>query len=309
MRFNVRDFLPHVYSNRPVLSTKEKPRAGFTLTSRGGFPDDAATIMSVWTAIILGIVEGLTEFLPVSSTGHLILVGYALNFTGEEAASFEIVIQLGAILSVVVYFRRRLWDLLIQLAVSRVNQRLALALTIAFLPAAIIGLALHKWIERHLFGPVTVAWALIAGGVVILLVEHYIGRTGRPQTKGLDQIDLGQAWWVGIAQCFSLFPGVSRSGATIIGGLLSGMDRTTATEFSFLLAIPTMLAATGYKIVKDHEVLLQGDPLLLPLSLAVSFVTGLAVVAGFLAFVRSHTFKPFAYYRIVLGVIILALMH
>jgi len=141
---------------------------------------------------------------------------------------------------------------------------------------------------------------------VILLVEHNLGKR---QTQGLDQIDMRQAWWVGIAQCFSLFPGVSRSGATIIGGLLSGMDRTTATEFSFLLAIPTMLAATGYKIVKDHDVLLRGDPLLLPLGLAVSFVTGLAVVAGFLTFVRSHTFKPFAYYRIVLGVIILAAMH
>ncbi len=306
MRFNVRDFLPHVYSNHPILSTKEKPIAGLPLTSLGGFPDDAATCMSIWTVIILGVVEGLTEFLPVSSTGHLILVGYALNFTGDEAASFEIVIQLGAILSVVVYFRRRLWDLLLQLGTDRASQRLAVALMIAFVPAAVIGLALHKWIERYLFGPVTVAWALVLGGVVILLVEHNIGRR---QTVGLDHITLRQAWWVGIAQCFSLFPGVSRSGATIIGGLLSGMDRTTATEFSFLLAIPTMLAATSYKILKDHDVLLQGDPLFLPLGLAVSFVTGLAVVAGFLAFVRSHTFKPFAYYRIVLGVVILALMH
>ncbi len=265
-----------------------------------------ATCMTVWTVIILGIVEGLTEFLPVSSTGHLILVGYALNFTGEDAASFEIVIQLGAILSVVVYFRRLLWDLALRLSVDRASQRLALALIIAFVPAAIMGFALHKWIERHLFGPVTVAWALILGGVVILLVEHNIGKR---QPQGLDQITLRQAWWVGIAQCFSLFPGVSRSGATIIGGLLSGMDRTTATEFSFLLSIPTMLAATGYKILKDHDVLLGGDPLLLPLGLAVSFVSGLAVVAGFLAFVRSHTFKPFAYYRIVLGVIILAVMQ
>jgi undecaprenyl-diphosphatase len=303
--FHVRDFLPHVYSKPAVLSTKEKI-TGLTLTILKRFPDDAATCMSVWIAIILGIVEGLTEFLPVSSTGHLILAGYALDFTGEEAASFEIVIQLGAILSVVVYFRQRLWDLVLQVAVNRVSQRLALALTIAFVPAAILGLALHKWIEQHLFGPVTVAWALVLGGVVILIVEHNLGRR---YTQDLHQINLRQAWWVGIAQCFSLFPGVSRSGATIIGGLLSGMDRTTATEFSFLLAIPTMLAATGYKIVKDHELLLRGDPLLLPLSLAVSFVTGLAVVAGFLTFVRSHTFKPFAYYRIVLGVIILALMQ
>ena len=262
--------------------------------------------MSVWTVIILGIVEGLTEFLPVSSTGHLILAGYVLNFTGEEATSFEIVIQLGAILSVVVYFRLRLWSLMTELLVNPVSQRLALALAVAFVPAAILGLVLHKWIEQHLFGPVTVAWALIVGGVVILLVEHNIGRR---QSQGLNQINLRQAWWVGIAQCFSLFPGVSRSGATIIGGLLASLDRTTATEFSFLLSIPTMLAATGYKIVKTHDVLLQADPLLLPLGLAVAFVTGLAVVAGFLAFVRSHTFKSFAYYRIVLGLIILALMR
>jgi undecaprenyl-diphosphatase len=262
--------------------------------------------MSVWTVIILGIVEGLTEFLPVSSTGHLILAGYVLNFTGEEATSFEIVIQLGAILAVVVYFRLRLWNLMAELPANPVSQRLALALAVAFVPAAILGLIFHKWIEQYLFGPVTVAWALIAGGVVILLVEHNIGKR---QTQGMNQINLRQGWWVGIAQCFSLFPGVSRSGATIIGGLLSGMDRTTATEFSFLLSIPTMLAATGYKIVKTHEVLLQADPLLLPLGLAVAFITGLAVVAGFLAFVRSHTFKSFAYYRIVLGLIILAMMR
>ena len=262
--------------------------------------------MSAWTVIILGIVEGLTEFLPVSSTGHLILAGYALHFTGEEAISFEIIIQLGAILSVVVYFRRRLWDLVRQLPRDPISQRLALALAVAFVPAAILGLALHKWIEKHLFGPVTVSWALIVGGVVILLVEHNIKRR---QIQGLNQINLRQAWWVGIAQCLAMFPGVSRSGATIIGGLLAGMDRTTATEFSFLLAIPTMLAATGYKIVKTHDVLLQADPLLLPLGLAVAFITGWAVVAGFLAFVRSHTFKAFAYYRIALGLIILAIMR
>ena len=262
--------------------------------------------MSVWTVIILGIVEGLTEFLPVSSTGHLILAGYALNFTGEEATNFEIVIQLGAILSVIVYFRQRLWALLRQLPQNPVSQRLALALAVAFLPAAVIGLGFHNWIEVHLFGPITVAWALIVGGVVILLVEHRLEK--RP-IEGLDRVDLRQAWWVGVAQCFSMFPGVSRSGATIIGGLLTGMDRTTATEFSFLLAVPTMLAATGYKIVKSHEMLLQGDPLLLPLGLAVAFFAGLAVVAGFLAYVRSHTFRPFAYYRIVLGLFILAIMR
>jgi undecaprenyl-diphosphatase len=272
------------------------------LDMRGGVLDDAATCMSVWIVIILGIVEGLTEFLPVSSTGHLILVGYALNFTGEEAVSFKIAIQLGAILSVIVYYRQRLW----RLVRNPFSLRLPLAIGIAFAPAAVVGLTLHKWIEAYLFGPITVAWALVVGGVLILIVEHNLGRR---QTSGLDHIQLRQAWWVGIAQCFSLFPGVSRSGATIVGALLAGMDRPTATEFSFLLAVPTMLAATGYKIVKSYELLFQDDPWLLPLGLAVSFLTGLAVLPSFLKFVRSHTFRPFAYYRIALGLAIMLIMR
>jgi undecaprenyl-diphosphatase len=260
--------------------------------------------LSIWTVIILGIVEGLTEFLPVSSTGHLILVGHVLNFTGAEAATFEIVIQLGSILAVVVYFRRRLWQLFRGLAFDPSSQRLLVALAVAFIPAAVVGLSLHKWIEAYLFAPITVAWALVFGGVVILIVESNLRR--QPITS-MQEIRLRHAWWVGVAQCASLFPGISRSGATIIGGLLTGMDRTTATEFSFLLALPTMLAATGYKILKSHALLSHEDPLLLPIGLAVSFLTGLAVVAGFLTYVRSHTFRPFAYYRIALGLVILTL--
>jgi len=261
--------------------------------------------MTFWTVIILGIVEGLTEFLPVSSTGHLILVGHALGFTGKQAVSFEIAIQLGSILSVVAYFRRRLRELLQRLPSDPASRLLVVGLGLAFLPAAVTGLAVHNWIEAHLFGPVTVAWALILGGIVILAIEHTM--TARPIT-GLEGVGLREAWWVGVAQCFSLFPGVSRSGATIMGGLLAGMDRTTATEFSFLLALPTMFAATGYKILKSHDLLLQGDPLLFPIGLAVAFVTGLLVVAGFLTFIKRHTFKPFAYYRIGLGALILHLM-
>ena len=260
--------------------------------------------MPVWTIIILGVVEGLTEFLPVSSTGHLILVGHALNFTGEQAKDFEIAIQLGAILSVMVYFRKQLWQLVLGLRRDPVSQRLSMALAIAFLPAAVLGFALHRWIEAHLFGPVTVAWALVAGGLVILVVEW---RLGRRLMTGLNHVSLRQAWWVGVAQCFSLFPGVSRSGATIIGGLMAGMDRTTATEFSFILSLPTLMAATSYKILKSPSLLTE-DSWALALGLLVSFVSGLAVVAGFLAFVRTHTFRPFAYYRIVLGAVILAVL-
>jgi undecaprenyl-diphosphatase len=266
--------------------------------------DDADAAMPLWIVIILGVVEGLTEFLPVSSTGHLILVGYALNFTGEQANDFEIAIQLGSIFSVVVYFRKKLWHLIMSLRRDPVSQRLTMALAVAFFPAAVLGLAFHQWIEAYLFGPVTVAWALMAGGVVILVVER--GLTRRPVTS-LNEVSLRQAWWVGIAQCFSLFPGVSRSGATIIGGLLAGMDRKTATEFSFLLALPTLIAATGYKILRSPTLLLD-DPWALPLGLAVAFLSGLAVVAGFLAFIRTHTFKPFAYYRLALGAVILALL-
>lgn len=268
-------------------------------------PDDADTRMTLWTAIILGLVEGLTEFLPVSSTGHLILVGHALGVTGEHAVSFEIAIQLGSILAVVVYFRRRLWELIRRLPTDPASRRLAYGIGLAFLPAAFVGLASHTWIETHLFGPVTVAGALILGGAVILIIEH---RVKDRRITGLSGVGLREAWWVGIAQCFSLFPGVSRSGATIMGGLVVGMDRTTATEFSFLLALPTMIAATGYKIVKSHTLLFQGDPLLFPVGLAVAFVTGLLVVAGFLAYIKHHTFKPFAYYRIVLGTVVLTVL-
>jgi len=261
--------------------------------------------MTLWAAIILGVVEGLTEFLPVSSTGHLILVGYALGITGEYAVSFEIAIQLGSILSVVVYFRRRLRDLLQRFPVDPLSRQLVYGIGLAFLPAAVFGLAVHKWIETHLFGPATVAYALIAGGVVILIIEHTVKER---RIRELGQIGLREAWWVGIAQCFSLFPGVSRSGATIMGGLVVGMDRTTATEFSFLLALPTMIAATGYKIVKSHALLLQDDLLLLPVGLVVAFATGLLVIAGFLTFIKQHTFKSFAYYRIALGILVLAVL-
>jgi undecaprenyl-diphosphatase len=261
--------------------------------------------MSLWIAVILGVVEGLTEFLPVSSTGHLILVGHALGFTGKQAVSFEIAIQLGSILAVVVYFRRRLWALLARLPSDPASRRLVCGLGVAFLPAAITGLAAHNWIEAHLFGPVTVAWALALGGVAILVIEHTMKAR---RITGLEGIGWREAWWVGVAQCFSLFPGVSRSGATIMGGLLAGMDRTTATEFSFLLALPTMFAATGYKILKSYDLLFQSDPHLFPLGLAVAFLTGLIVVAGFLAYIKRHTFRPFAYYRIGLGLLMLALM-
>ena len=173
--------------------------------------------MTLWGAILLGLVEGLTEFLPVSSTGHLILVGSALGFTGPQAVGFEIAIQMGAILSVVVYYRHRLRELLLGLRRDAGNRRLAFSLGLAFLPAAVIGLATHRWIESHLFGAFTVAWALLLGGIMILVIEY---RLRQSRITHLEAIGLREAWWVGVAQCLSLVPGVSRSGATIMGGLL-----------------------------------------------------------------------------------------
>lgn len=286
-------------------------------------------------AIILGIVEGLTEFLPVSSTGHLILVGHYLGFTGELAASIDIAIQLGSILAIVAYERAKLvsflsgaardqaglralirtrrqahrrlsrgeWtDLLRQSLATHRDLRFLVALVVAFVPAAILGLLAHSWIKAYLFTPGTVAGALILGGLVILVVES---RRAAPRLHDLRQVGLSSALAVGVAQCCSLFPGVSRSGATIIGGMLAGMDRRVATEFSFFLALPTMLAATGYQLYKARDLLTTEDFLALGLGLVVAFFVGWAVIAGLLAFVKRHTLRVFGYYRIALGVIVL----
>ena len=286
-------------------------------------------------AAVLGIVEGLTEFLPVSSTGHLILVGHLLGFTGETASAIEISIQLGAILAIIVYERTKIVSLLrdatreqaalralfsssragrtgtigdslrtifVQSTAAHQNLWFLIGLLIAFFPAAIMGLALHKWIETYLFSPRTVAVALVVGGIIILLVERKVHSLSITR---LDRIGLHHAFWVGLAQCASLFPGISRSGATIVGGLLVGMDRKIATEYSFFLALPTLLAATVYKLVKARELLSSQDLLALGLGLLVAFFVAWAVIAIFLAYVKRHTLDVFAYYRIVLGIIVL----
>ncbi len=286
-------------------------------------------------AIILGIVEGLTEFLPVSSTGHLILVGHYLGFTGELAASIDIAIQLGSILAIVAYERAKLisfasgaardqaglrtlirsggqpgrrrsrkeWgDLLRRSLTEHQDLWFLIAILVAFVPAAIVGLLTHRWIKTYLFKPETVAGALILGGLVILAVES---RRTEPRVHELKHVGLRSALAVGLAQCCALFPGVSRSGATIIGGMLGGMDRRVATEFSFFLALPTMLAATGYQIYNARDLLSAEDFLALGLGLLVAFFVGWAVIAGLLAFVKQHTLRLFGYYRIALGLIVL----
>ncbi|CAI4030924.1 Undecaprenyl-diphosphatase [Nitrospira tepida] len=279
-------------------------------------------------AVLLGLVEGLTEYLPVSSTGHLILVGHAVGFTGEVASSVEISIQLGAILAVIVYewdkiktlagrayrdqigFRHMAaerahssWTLLLQES-FRLHPSLwfIVGIGLAFLPAALVGVLAHGWIKAHLFTPDTVALSSIAGGLVILAVE---AMKDRPRIKELPQVTLSHAWWIGLAQCASLIPGMSRSGSTIVGGLLVGLDRKVATEYSFFLALPTLVAATLYQFLKSHALMSQADLLALGIGLVVSFLTAWAVIALFMGFVKRHTLRAFAYYRMALGALVL----
>jgi len=259
---------------------------------------------SLWTiALVLGALEGLTEFLPVSSTGHLIIAGHLLGWTDETSKAFKIFIQLGAILAVCWIYRQRLVRLLRGLRHDPVEQRLALHLAIAFLPAALLGLLLHGVIKGLLFGPLTVAAALIVGGVAILVIDR---GDRMPTTHDIDQIDARLALRLGLAQALALFPGVSRSGATIIGGLWLGLSRPAAAEFSFFLAIPTMFAATAYDLYKSRELLHADDLGLFAIGFVAAFVTGSLAVRGFVGWVSSHGFAPFGWYRIGFGLLVLA---
>ena len=257
-------------------------------------------------AVILGVVEGLTEFLPVSSTGHLILVSDLLGENGEKGKVFDIVIQLGAILAVCWEFRVRIGAALRGLARDPVQQRFAANLFVAFLPAAIVGLAFQKQIKAHLFNPASVAIALVAGGLVIFAVERWYARRGAPRVLSMYDMTWRDALKVGIAQCFSLIPGTSRSGATIMGGMLFGLSRNVATEFSFFLAIPVMVAATGYEMVKNRALLSADDLAMIAVGFAVSFVAALAAVKGLIRYVAHHDFNAFAWYRVALGLVVLA---
>jgi undecaprenyl-diphosphatase len=261
-------------------------------------------VLVLWIqAFVLGVVEGLTEFLPISSTGHLIVVADAMGFTGERADTFQIFIQLGAILGVVWHYRATVVS--IALHAGRPNERrLILNLTLAFLPAALLGFVLRDVIRTYLFGPVTVALALIAGGFAILVIERWCeGRSVRANTLG--EIRAGDAFLVGVAQTLSLFPGVSRAGATIMGGLLGGLSRTAATEFSFFLAMPTMAAATLFDLWQSRDILMAEDVAIFAIGFATAFFTAILVVRLFLAFVARNTFRAFAWYRIGFGILVL----
>lgn len=253
-------------------------------------------------ALILGIVEGLTEFLPVSSTGHLILVGQLLNFNDDKGKVFEIAIQFAAILAVVWEYRARLGHALVNVTTEPASQRLAINLIVAFLPAAVLGFLFIKQIKYYLFNPIVVASALIIGGVLILWAER---RKHVIRAETVDDMTWRDALKVGFAQALAMIPGTSRSGATIIGGLFFGLSRKTATEFSFFLAIPTMFAATFYDVFKNRHLFSADDIGLFAVGGAASFISALLAVRGLIRFVSRHDFTVFAWYRIVFGVLVL----
>ena len=262
---------------------------------------------SLVTALILGIVEGLTEFLPVSSTGHLIVAGSLLNYTGEQAKTFEIVIQAGAILAVCWEYRARLGRVLRGLFSDRSAQRFVLNLLIAFLPAAMLGFAFNRTIKSHLFAPVPVAVAFVVGAFVIIWAERrQRTRPGAVRITAVDAMRWTDALLVGCAQALALIPGTSRSGATIIGGMLFGLSRVAATEFSFFLAIPTLFAATGYSLWKDASLLSTQALPAFGVGFAAAFVSAFACVRWLIRYVSHHDFVPFAWYRIAFGAVILA---
>ena len=253
-------------------------------------------------ALILGVVEGLTEFLPISSTGHLIVVGDLLNFNDEKGKTFAIVIQLGAILAVVWEYRIRIGKVLAGLATERDAQRFVLNIGVAFLPAAILGLLFASKIKQYLFHPVPVATAFIVGGLLILWAER---RQHKVTILDVDFVHWTDALKVGLAQALALIPGTSRSGATIIGGLFFGFSRKAATEFSFFLAIPTLLAATVYDGWKHRDLLHASDLGLFAVGFVAAFLSASLAVRGLLRYISQHDFTVFAWYRIAFGVVVL----
>ena len=275
-------------------------------------------------AVILGIVEGLTEFLPVSSTGHLIVAGSLLDYTGQEADTFYIAIQAGAIFAVCWHYRQRLIDICLGLFSDKVQQRLTINTIVAFLPAAVIGVLVASYIKKWLFNPIAVATALVVGGVIILIVEYFqdkktepqltlksisgrarVKKTYKPRVETMDDMSWKDALRVGFLQCLAMIPGTSRSGATIIGGLCIGLSRKAATEFSFFLAIPTIFGATVYDLWKSRDVLTATALPMISVGFVVSFFSALVVVRWLLHYVSKHDFSAFGWYRIFFGGVIL----
>lgn len=260
--------------------------------------------MELLNAAFLGVVEGLTEFLPVSSTGHLILFVDLLGFDGPPGHVFEVVIQLGAILAIVALYWKKFLMVLVELPSAKPAQHFVRNVLLAFLPAMIIGAVAHDKIKELLFNPTVVACALIAGGIGILLIERF---KPSPTVLSTEEMSVRSALGIGIIQCIAMIPGMSRSGATIMGALMLKVERKAAAEFSFFLAIPTMLAATVYDLYKARHDLSAGGMDQIAVGFVVSFIVALVVVKWLVRFVQTHGFQPFAWYRIVIGLAILVL--
>ena len=262
--------------------------------------------MDFWTAmqaVILGIVEGLTEFLPISSTGHQIVVADLIDFGGERAMAFNIIIQLGAILAVVWEFRRKILGVVVGLPRQARAQRFTLNLLIAFMPAVVLGVLFADLIHEYLFNPITVAVALVVGGVIMLWAER---RQHVVRAEEVDDMRWTDALKIGCAQCLAMIPGTSRSGSTIIGGLLFGLSRKAATEFSFFLAMPTMVGAAVFSGYKYRDLFQPDDFPVFAIGFVVSFIFAMIAVRGLLKFIASHSYAVFAWYRIAFGLVILA---
>ena len=257
-------------------------------------------------AAVMGVVEGLTEFLPISSTGHLILAGALLGFDDDKAKVFDIAIQTGAIFAVILVYWQKIRDTLVTLPSSKISQRFALNVLIAFTPAVVLGLLLGKAIKANLFNPVVVASTFIIGGFIILWAEKRQQNNPKLGTiTDVDQMTAMDALKVGLVQCFAMIPGTSRSGATIIGGMLLGLSRKAATDFSFYLAIPTLIGAGAYSLYKERALLSMADAPMFAVGLIVSFISAWLCIKWLLKFIATHSFVGFAYYRIVFGVIVL----
>jgi len=263
-------------------------------------------------AAVMGVVEGLTEFLPISSTGHLILAGALLGFEGEKAKVFDIAIQTGAILAVVIVYWHKIAGTLVALPTQRMARRFALNVLIAFLPAVVLGLLFGKFIKSHLFTLTVVASTFIVGGFIILWVEGWGSRrkpdehpNDHARIQNVESMTPKDAFKVGLVQCLAMVPGTSRSGATIIGGMLLGLSRKAATDFSFYLAIPTLIGAGAYSLYKERALLSMADLPVFLVGLLFSFLSAWVCVRWLLRYIASHSFVPFAWYRIAFGCVVL----
>ncbi len=258
-------------------------------------------------AAIMGIVEGLTEFLPISSTGHLILAGALLGFDDDKAKVFDIAIQTGAIFAVILVYWQKIRDTVVALPSSKQAQQFALNVFIAFVPAVLLGLLFGKAIKAHLFTPVVVASTFIIGGFIILWAERRQAKNPAvARIHAVESMTSMDALKVGLAQCLAMIPGTSRSGATIIGGMLLGLSRKAATDFSFYLAIPTLIGAGAYSLYKERGLLTLADVPMFGVGLVLSFVSAWLCIRWLLRYIASHSFVGFAYYRIVFGIVVLA---